>query len=76
MGTNGSSVYRYNNSKLAMVGEFSVDTDGTFYWDTDANDQLDREKYEFYAFRLGLTSGGYEGYAGALTSSIRPYLMK
>jgi len=76
MGTNGSSVYRYNNSKLAMVGEFSVDTDGTFYWDTDANDQLDREKYEFYAFRLGLTSGGYEGYAGALTSFIKPYLMK
>lgn len=73
--TNGSSIYRNKNPELAAIATMEEDEDGIFF-NFDANEVMDHEKYTFYALRIGYTTGGYEGYTGAFVTFPYCYLMK
>ena len=64
MSQKGSSVYRHNNSKLAIVGQLKIDDDGGCNWQFSLNDVLD-SAYQFYGLRLAYGNGGYGGYVGS-----------
>ena len=74
--TNGSSVYRNPNTKLAAVCTlFDTEEDGIGF-DVDANDELDKNSYSFYALRIAYTTGGYSGYKGAYITFPYCYFMR
>lgn len=73
--TNGSSIYRNKSTDLAAIATMVEDEDGVFF-EFDANDVMDHSKYEFYALRIGYTTGGYDGYKGAFVTFPSCYLMK
>jgi len=73
--TNGASVYRKNNEALAIIATLTEDEDGIFF-DMDMNDVVDHDAYEFYALRVGYTTGGYAGYKGAVVTFPYCYLQK
>lgn len=64
MSQKGSSIYRHNNSKLAIVGKLKIDDDGGCNWEFTMNDVLD-STYQFYGLRLAYGNGGYGGYVGS-----------
>lgn len=68
--TNGTSVYRKDDSGLQLLGNYLTDDDGTNYWvfEFDPNNIIDKTAYEYYAFRIAYTTGGYSGYKGAVTT--------
>lgn len=68
--TNGTSVYRKDDAGLQLLGSFLTADDGTDYWvfEFDPNNIIDKTAYEYYAFRIAYTTGGYSGYKGAVTT--------
>jgi len=68
--TNGTSVYRKNDSGIQLLGNYEVGEDGKEYWvfEFDPNNIVDKTAYGYYAFRIAYTTGGYEGYKGAVTT--------
>ncbi len=67
--TNGSSVYRKNDTGILLLGNYE-EVEGKTYWvfEFDPNDIIDKTAYQYYAFRIAYTTGGYEGYKGAVTT--------
>ncbi len=73
--TNGTSIYRNKNTELAAIATLEETEEGVFF-NFDANDVMDHSKYEFYALRIGYTTGGYDGYKGAFMTFPYCYMMK
>ena len=74
--TNGSSIYRTANEKLAAVCTLYDNEEDGIGFNVDMNDALNNPAYSFYALRIGLTTGGYSGYYGSYTTFPYCYFFK
>ncbi|MCI6551354.1 MAG: BACON domain-containing protein [Prevotella sp.] len=72
-----TSIYRFNNSGIKIIGSPNVSDEGVLTWDFVPNDKFDFNTYTFYGLRLGLsTNGTYAGYKSAWITLPNPKLVK
>ena len=72
-----NSIYRVNNTNIAMVGTYTMWEDGSFSWEFTGNSDVLSQYEDVYGLRLAVsTDGTYAGYGGVLLTFPYGFLEK